>query len=84
MHFAGTKCSPSSSCAGAILKNRPVCYGTSRLKSRVCAVMRYALLKTPTLKSNKCKMPIENPSMDISSHFGQPNNNNDRYYFIQP
>ena len=43
----------SLSCAGAILKNRPVCYGTSRLKSRVCAVTRYALLKTPTLKSNK-------------------------------
>ena len=41
------------SCAGAILKNRPVCYGTSRLKNRVCAVTRYALLKTPTLKSNK-------------------------------
>ena len=32
----------SLSCAGAILKNRPVCYGTSRLKSRVCAVTRYA------------------------------------------
>ena len=41
------------SCAGAILKNQPVCYGTSRLKIRVCAVTRYALLKTPTLKSNK-------------------------------
>ena len=31
----------------------PVCYGTSRLKSRVCAVTRCTLLKTPTLKSNK-------------------------------
>ena len=41
------------SCAGAILKNRPVCYGTSQLKSRICAVTRYALLKRPTLKSNK-------------------------------
>ena len=41
------------SCAGAILKNRPVCYGTSRLKIRVCAVTQYALFKTPTLKSNK-------------------------------
>ena len=40
-------------CACAILKDRPVCYGTSRLKNRVCAVMRCALLKTPTLKSNK-------------------------------
>ena len=39
-------------CACAILKDRPVCYGTSRLKSRVCAVTRCALLKTPTLKSN--------------------------------
>ena len=27
------------SCAGAILKNRPVCYGTSRLKNRFCAVI---------------------------------------------
>ena len=34
-------------------KDRPVCYGTSRLKNRVCVVTRYALLKTPTLKSNK-------------------------------
>ena len=34
-------------------KNRPVCYGTSRLKSRVSVVTRYALLKTPTLKSKK-------------------------------
>ena len=25
-------------CACAILKDRPVCYGTLRLKSRVCAV----------------------------------------------
>ena len=41
------------SCAGAILKNRPVCYGTSGLKNRVYAVTRNALLKTPTLKSNK-------------------------------
>ena len=41
------------SCAGAILKNRHVCYGTSRLKNRVCAVTRDALLITPTLKSNK-------------------------------
>ena len=40
-------------CACAILKDRPVCYGSSRLKSRVCAVTRCALLKTPTLKSNK-------------------------------
>ena len=40
-------------CACAILKDRPVCYGTSRLKSRVCAVTWGALLKTPTLKSNK-------------------------------
>ena len=43
----------SLSCAGMILKNGPVCYGTSQLKIRVCAVTRYALLKTPTLKSNK-------------------------------
>ena len=43
----------SLSCAGAILKNQPVCYGTSRLKIWVCAVTRYALLKTPMLKSNK-------------------------------
>ena len=41
------------SCAGAILKNWPVCYGTSRLKIRVYAVTRYTLLKIPTLKSNK-------------------------------
>ena len=41
------------SCTGAILKNQPVCDGTSRLKIQVCAVTRYALLKTPTLKSNK-------------------------------
>ena len=40
-------------CACAILKDRPVCYGTSRLKSRVCAVTQCALLKTPKLKSNK-------------------------------
>ena len=40
-------------CAGAILKDQPVCYGTSRLKNRVCAVTQCALLKTPTLKSNK-------------------------------
>ena len=40
-------------CACAILKDRPVCYGTLRLKNRVCAVTRCALLKTPTLKSNK-------------------------------
>ena len=40
-------------CACAILKDRPVCYGTSRLKNRVCAVTRCSLLKTPTLKSNK-------------------------------
>ena len=40
-------------CACAILKDRPVCYKTLRLKSRVCAVTRCALLKTPTLKSNK-------------------------------
>ena len=40
-------------CACAILKYRPVCYGTSRLKSQVCAVTRCTLLKTPTLKSNK-------------------------------
>ena len=40
-------------CAGAILKDRPVCYGTSRLKSWVCVVTRCALLKTPRLKSNK-------------------------------
>ena len=33
-------------CACAILKDRPVCYGTSRLKNRVCAVTRCALLKT--------------------------------------
>ena len=26
-------------CAGAILTDRPVCYGTSRLKSQVCAVL---------------------------------------------
>ena len=47
------KCCLLIVCACAILKDRPVCYGTSRLKSRVCAVTRYALLKTPTLKSNK-------------------------------
>ena len=42
-------------CACAILKDGPVCYGTSRLKSWVCAVTvtRCALLRTPTLKSNK-------------------------------
>ena len=40
-------------CACEILKDRPVCYGTLRLKNRVCAVTRCALLKTPTLKSNK-------------------------------
>ena len=57
-------------CACAILKDRPVCYGTSRLKNRVCAVMRCALLKTPTLKSNKREMPIDNPSLEISSHIG--------------
>ena len=57
-------------CACAILKDRPVCYGTSRLKSRVCAVTRCALLKTPTLKSNKRKMPIDNPLLEISSHIG--------------
>ena len=68
-------------CAGAILKNRPVCYGTSQLKIRVCAVTRYALLKRPTFKSNK---PLDNPSMEISSHFGKPNHNNVRYYGIQP
>ena len=55
-------------CACAILKDRPVCYGTSRLKSRVCAVTRCALLRTPTLKSNKRLMPIDNPSLEISSH----------------
>ena len=38
----------SLSCAGAILKNRPVCYGTSRLKNQVCAVTRFTLLITPT------------------------------------
>ena len=40
-------------CTCAILKDRPVCFGTSRLKNRVCAVTRCALLETPTLKSNK-------------------------------
>ena len=34
-------------------KDRPVFYWTSRLKSRVSVNTRYALLKTPTLKSNK-------------------------------
>ena len=44
--------------------DRPVCYGKSRLKNRVCVVTRYALLKT----SNKHLTPINNTSMEISRH----------------
>ena len=41
------------SAQGRYSKDRPVCYGTSRLKSLVCVNRWYALLKTPTLKSKK-------------------------------
>ena len=47
-------------------KDRPVCYGTSQLKTLVCVNTRYALLKTPTLKSNMRWMPINNPSVETS------------------
>ena len=41
-----TKTSQSIVCTGAILKDRPICCGTSPLKNGCCVNMQYALLKT--------------------------------------
>ena len=49
-------------------KNRPVCLGTSRLRSWVCVKTRCALPKTLRQKSSKHWMAVNNPFMETSSN----------------
>ena len=54
-------------CAGAILKNRPVCYGTSQLKTRVCAVV-YQARHHSSLKGFLLKCHAENAFINVLVH----------------